>query len=153
MCELTVYYCPKCAYYGYYVSLQNAVCPHCMLAMKALSVSYKDFMQLDYDAKKLKIAGAIGKEPSTPAPAAVKRVKTGLKADRGAEHQAIAAPELCLNTLLHSYQELSVLFNQLRTEQDELLKKYQESEATVQWMHDMIWDLTNRLHKADNDRR
>lgn len=148
MFELTVYYCPSCGYYGYYVALQNAVCPYCMLAMKALSTPCKDFMQLEYHSRDRMIAEQLSKESAHLASSSRHPAEGGEQCDEGRQ----TAPKLgerC-ELLLNNYQELSLLFNQLRMENDELLSKYQTSEATVQWMHDMIWDLARKL-RAGND--
>lgn len=105
---LTVYYCPECGYSGYYLTLENAVCPYCMSAMDT---------QI---------------------------------AEKGRMHQSgrqTATEDPRCELLLHNYQELSLLFNQLKAEHEEVQKKYQESEATVQWMHEMIWNLARSLHE------
>lgn len=59
-------------------------------------------------------------------------------------------PDPQCRLLLHNYQELTLLFNQLKAEHEELQKKYQESEATVQWMHEMIWNLARGLHEKSD---
>ena len=42
MRELSVYYCSKCGYYGFYQLPKNAIC------RKLLDMNYNDFMNLDY---------------------------------------------------------------------------------------------------------
>ena len=48
MRELSVYYCSKCGYYGFYQLPKNAICRKCNDSMKLLDMNYNDFMNLDY---------------------------------------------------------------------------------------------------------
>lgn len=46
MRELSVYYCPKCGYYGYY-QMPKAACPRCSAGFRELPVPIGKFMELD----------------------------------------------------------------------------------------------------------
>ena len=44
MKELTVFYCPHCGYYGYYLIPRRAVCPSCRIHMTKLPMSCQQFI-------------------------------------------------------------------------------------------------------------
>lgn len=65
MKELTVFYCPHCGYYGYYLIPRRAVCPSCRIHMTKLPMSCQQFMDLDYRMRDQLIGSQIldGAEP------------------------------------------------------------------------------------------
>lgn len=144
MRELTVYYCPKCGFYGYYQLPQNAVCPHCRSSMTELRMAFKNFMRLEYEARDKLIADQIAGEV-IPYSSVVQRLTEPEKSCR----RRLTASELkgSYEKLEEENREQAVLIEKLRRDNRELQEKNQENEDTIRWMHDMIWDLTRRLHE------
>ena len=62
MKELTVFYCPHCGYYGYYLIPRRAVCPSCRIHMTKLPMSCQQFMDLDYRMRDQLIGSQILKQ-------------------------------------------------------------------------------------------
>lgn len=141
---LTVYYCSKCGFYGYYQLPQNAVCPHCRVGMTELRMNYKNFMRLEFDSRDKLIADQIAGEVK-PYTSVVQRIT---ELEKGCRMRMNAAE------LKEKYESLSKenweqaeLIEKLKTKNRELVSKNQKCESTIRWMHDMIWDLTRRLHE------
>lgn len=134
MRELTVYYCGNCGHYGFYQTLKDALCPACQNAMTALPMSYQSFMNLDFDMRDKIISNQLT-EGIFPNSSVVQR---------------ITALEQCCDSRFIIIQ-LKQQIEDLQTENANLSDKNREQEHTIQWMHDMIWDLTARL-KRENSR-
>lgn len=146
MRELSVYYCSKCGFYGYYQLPQNAVCPHCKASMTLLPMTYQNFMRLDCHSRDKLIADQMVGD-IVPYTSVVQRITEVEK------HYTcrLTASKLKsqYETLMKKFDQQLELIDQLQREKEELIKKNQENESTIKWMHDMIWDLTRRLHSKD----
>ena len=133
MRELTVYYCKKCGRYGFYQIPRNAVCPVCGLAMTVFPMAYQSFMDLDYQMRNQMISDQIAGEVA-PQTSVIQRITEPTKAaDNRTELARLMAER---ETMELELQDLS--------------QKNQELENTIHWMHDMIWDLTRKLHGDSN---
>lgn len=141
---LTVYYCSKCGFYGYYQLPKNAVCPHCKTVMTELRMTYKNFMRLEFDSRDKLIADQIAGDV-TPYTSVVQRIT---ELEKGCRRRMDAAElKAKYESLVQENGEQAELIEQLKTENRALMRKNQKCEATIRWMHDMIWDLTRRLHE------
>ena len=129
MRELTVYYCSKCGRYGFYQVARNAVCPVCGEPMTLLPMRYQSFMDLDHAMRDQLIADQIAKA-AWPKDSVVQRITEPEKSCGGREEAARRQADR----------------ENLELELQTLRRKNEELEQTVKWMHDMIWDLTRRLH-------
>lgn len=125
MKELTVFYCPHCGYYGYYLLPKRAVCPSCSIHMTKLPLSCQQFMDLDYKMRDQLIGSQIfdGAEPHS---SVVQRITEQAKRFNS---RAVIAGQA--ETIQKLKQEIEVL----KTENKKL-------SDTVTWMHDTIWKLT-----------
>lgn len=113
MRELSVYFCIKCGHYAYFQLAKNAVCHDCQCAMTQLSMSYRDFMALDYEARdRLIVTEMIRRAPSLA--------------------ERISAPE----KMYQQRKLVGALTDQIVQLEAELKKK----EETIEWMHALIWD-------------
>ena len=117
MRELSVYYCPKCGYYGYYQLPKNAVCPKCSVDMVPLSISFQDFMDLSCEERDDLLSKQII-ESSSPY---VRRLM--------APHRA------------YNNREIIARMSDRIVELEAENKKLNE---TVEWMHQTIWDLVRK---------
>ncbi len=134
MRELTVYYCSKCGRYGFYQVSRNAVCPVCHSPMTVFPMTYQSFMDLDYNMRDQLISDQIAGNVS-PAASVVQRITEPYKSVNG---------RLEVAKIKASNEELEL-------ENEDLRQKNAELEKTVGWMHDMIWDLTRKLHGNSDD--
>lgn len=134
MRELTVYYCSRCGRYGFYQVSRNAVCPVCRSAMTIFPMTYQSFMDLDYNMRDQLISDQIAGNVS-PTASVVQRITEPSKSINGRSKVA----------RIKAHNE------ELETENAELRHKNDELEKTVGWMHDMIWDLTQRLRSTNDD--
>lgn len=148
MRELTVYYCTNCGFYGYYQLTQNAVCPHCKINMTELPMTYQNFMRMEYHSRDKLIADQMAGDV-TPYTSIVQRVTESEKQCSG--RLTVSKLKSQYEILVKEYQEQTELLDQLLRENKELHKKNQESTSTIKWMHDMIWDLTRKLHSKDEN--
>lgn len=125
MKELTVFYCPHCGYYGYYLIPRRAVCPSCRIHMTKLPMSCQQFMDLDYRMRDQLIGSQIldGAEPHS---SVVQRITE--QARRFNSRSEIAKQA-------ETIQELKQEIETLKAENRKL-------SDTVAWMHDTIWKLT-----------
>ena len=122
MKELTVFYCPHCGYYGYYLIPRRAVCPSCRIHMTKLPMSCQQFMDLDYRMRDQLIGSQIldGAEPhSSVVTEQARRFNSRVEIAKQAE----------------TIQELKQEIETLKAENRKL-------SDTVAWMHDTIWKLT-----------
>lgn len=117
MRELAVYYCPRCGHYAYYQLAKNAVCPKCEVPMEPLELNYQDFMNLDCEERDELLSQKIIHTHSSLI-------------------QRLNIPHLKAN----NREQIATLFFRLQ----ELEKENQHLNETVNWMHDMIWDLVRR---------
>lgn len=144
MRELTVYYCSECGFYGYYQLPKNAVCRHCNETMTELPMTFQNFMRLEYHSRDKLIADQIAGEV-TPYSSVVQRITEVEKSSR--------AREMALSEKYKALEEEKLeqekLIEQLRSENKALTEKNQESESTIQWMHDMIWDLSITIRSKE----
>ena len=117
MRELSVYYCPRCGYYGYFQLVRNAVCPGCSVNLQMLDIRYQDFMKLNMEERdSLLIRDIISRHPSVAG-----RITA---AERAHNHRKLIA---ALNTQSQELESENALLNN-----------------TVEWMHQTIWDLLAR---------
>ncbi|WP_077612266.1 hypothetical protein [Clostridium sp. Marseille-P2415] len=117
MRELSVYYCPKCGYYGYYQLQRNAVCPKCKVDMVPLSISYQDFMNLSCEARDELLSTHI----ITSSSPYVRRLLAPHKANNNREIIARMGDRI----------------TELEIENEKLNK-------TIEWMHQTIWELVRK---------
>lgn len=146
MRELSVYYCSKCGFYGYYQLPQNAVCPHCRIKMIELPMTYQNFMRMECHARDKLIADQMAGDV-VPYTSVVQRITEPEKNCNG--RLTAARLKSQYESLTREFKQQSELIEQLQKEKEELLQKNRENESTIKWMHDMIWDLTRRLHSKD----
>lgn len=124
MRELSVYYCPKCGHYAYYQLPRNAVCPRCGAVMKLLPMRYQDFMDLNCQERDQLLSKEILKNFPT------------LTSRLMAPHKE--------NNLRETIAELAYQVQELE-EENRTLK------ATVDWMHQTIWDMVRKQRKREKD--
>lgn len=117
MRELSVYYCSKCGYYGYYQLQRNAVCPKCKVEMTALSVSYQDFMDLSCEARDELLSRHII-ESSSP------------------YVQRLLAPHK-VNNNREIIARMGERITELEIENEKL-------NQTIEWRHQTIWELVRK---------
>lgn len=117
MRELSVYYCPKCGYYGYYQLQRNAMCPKCRVDMVPLSISYQDFMDLSCEARDELLSTHI----ITSSSPYVRRLLAPHKANNNREIIARMGDRI----------------TELEIENEKLNK-------TIEWMHQTIWELVRK---------
>lgn len=134
MRELTVYYCSKCGRYGFYQVSKNAICPVCKTPMTVFPMSYQNFMDMDYNMRDQLISDQIAGNV-TPQTSVVQRITEQSKTSNN--RSAIA--------------KLKARNEELEYENEDLHQKNAELEKTIDWMHDMIWDLTRKLHGNSNE--
>lgn len=135
MRELTVYYCSKCGRYGFYQVSKNAICPVCKTPpMTVFPMSYQNFMDMDYNMRDQLISDQIAGNV-TPQTSVVQRLTEQSKTSNS--RSAIA--------------KLKARNEELEYENLDLHQKNAELEKTIDWMHDMIWDLTRKLHGNANE--
>lgn len=134
MRELTVYYCSKCGRYGFYQVSKNAIYPVCKTPMTVFPMSYQNFMDMDYNMRDQLISDQIAGNV-TPQTSVVQRLTEQSKTSNS--RSAIA--------------KLKARNEELEYENLDLHQKNAELEKTIDWMHDMIWDLTRKLHGNANE--
>ena len=134
MRELTVYYCSKCGRYGFYQVSKNAISPVCKTPMTVFPMSYQNFMDMDYNMRDQLISDQIAGNV-TPQTSVVQRLTEQSKTSNS--RSAIA--------------KLKARNEELEYENLDLHQKNAELEKTIDWMHDMIWDLTRKLHGNANE--
>lgn len=123
MRELSVYYCRKCGYYGYYQLQRNAVCPKCREHMLSLSISYQDFMDLSCEARDELLSSHII-ETSSPY---VRRLLAPHKANNNREIIARMGERIA-----------------------ELEIENEKQNKTIEWMHQTIWELMRKNKGLDS---
>lgn len=114
MRELSVYYCSKCGHYAYFQLSRNAVCPKCDIAMTHLDMRYQEFIHLGYEERDELLSNEIIKKANSMT------ARLGLPSKKANHRETIAS-----------------LKNQLL----ELEAENKKLSETVEWMHQMIWDL------------
>ena len=127
MRELSVYYCSKCGYYGYYQLERNAVCPKCKVDMLALSISYQAFMDLPCEERDELLSSQIIASSSPY----VKRLLVPHKVNNNREIIARMGDRI----------------TELEIENEKLNK-------TIEWMHQTIWEMVRKnkgLNISDPD--
>lgn len=129
MSELSIYYCSKCGRYGYYQISRNAVCPDCTEPMTILPMNYQEFMELNSSARDQIIAEHLSGR-LLPHSCVLQRLFDSAESD-------------CVRT---ESARLCSAIETLEQENQTLRLKNNELEHTVAWMHELIWDLTRRLH-------
>ena len=125
MKELTVFYCPHCGYYGYYLLPKRAVCPSCSIQMTQLPLSCQQFMELDYSMRDQLIGSQIF-EGAEPHSSVVQRIAEQAKRFNS---RAVIAGQ-------------AETIQKLKQEIEELKEENRKLSDTVAWMHDTIWKLT-----------
>ncbi|MDF2889478.1 MAG: hypothetical protein K0R23_3863 [Lacrimispora sp.] len=117
MRELSVYYCSKCGYYGYYQLERNAVCPKCKVEMLALSISYQAFMDLSCEERDELLSSQIIASSSPY----VKRILVPHRVNNNREIIARMGDRI----------------TELEIENEKLNK-------TIEWMHQTIWEMVRK---------
>ena len=117
MRELSVYYCPRCGYYGYFQLVRNAVCPSCAVKMKLLDMRSQDFMKLTLEERDHLLIHNI------------------LSRDCSITNRITAAERA------HNNRKLIAAMN---AQIQELESENRQLNDTVEWMHQTIWDLLAR---------
>lgn len=125
MKELTVFYCPHCGYYGYYLLPRRAVCPSCRIHMTKLPMSFQQFMDLDYKMRDQLIGSQIfhGAEPHS---SVVQRITEQARR---------------FNSRSEIVKQAETI-QELKQELEDLKEENRKLSDTVTWMHDTIWELT-----------
>jgi septal ring factor EnvC (AmiA/AmiB activator) len=123
MSGLSVYYCSKCGYYGYYQLQRNAVCPKCRKELAELSISYQDFMDLSCEARDELLSAHII-AASSPY---VRRLLAPHKVNNNRENIALMGQRI----------------TELEIENEKLNK-------TIEWMHQTIWELMRKIRGIDS---
>ena len=109
----------------------NAVCK---THMTVFPMSYQNFMDMDYNMRDQLISDQIAGNV-TPQTSVVQRLTEQSKTSNS--RSAIA--------------KLKARNEELEYENLDLHQKNAELEKTIDWMHDMIWDLTRKLHGNANE--
>ena len=158
---LNVYCCPNCGHYGFFQLVANAVCPHCSIAMTPLPIPYQDFMDLDYPQRQILISrhminAAIPLDskakPANKAKAPEQTKPSGRSKSLDDEKSSVqnAAPGKTKSSSTSSkiHPDISKDSDKETLYQEVLAlrEKNEQLEQTVSWMHDLIWELTRRLH-------
>lgn len=171
---LNVYCCPTCGHYGFFQLVANAVCPHCSIAMTPLPIPYQDFMDLDYPQRQILISRHMinaaspldsKAKPSNKAKAPGQTKPSGRSKSPDDEKSSDqnAAPDntklmtdpsaapgktKSSSTSLKIHPDISKDSDKETLYQEVLAlrEKNEQLEQTVSWMHDLIWELTRRLH-------
>lgn len=117
MRELSVYYCCKCGYYGYYQLQRNAVCPKCRVQMAPLSISYQAFMDLSCEDRDELLSQHII-DSSSP------------------YVQRLLAP--------HKENNSREVIARMGDRITELEIENEKLNQTIEWMHQTIWELVRK---------
>ena len=158
---LNVYCCPTCGHYGFFQLVANAVCPHCSIAMTPLPIPYQDFMDLDYPQRQILISRHMinaanhldsKAKPANKAkaPGQTKPSDQSKSLDDAKSSDQNAAPGKTKSSSTSSkiHPDISKDSDKETLYQEVLAlrEKNEQLEQTVSWMHDLIWELTRRLH-------
>ena len=158
---LNVYCCPTCGHYGFFQLVANAVCPHCSIAMTPLPIPYQDFMDLDYPQRQILISRHMinaanhldsKAKPANKAkaPGQTKPSDQSKSLDDAKSSDQNAAPDNTKSSSTSSkiHPDISKDSDKETLYQEVLAlrEKNEQLEQTVSWMHDLIWELTRRLH-------
>lgn len=123
MRELSVYYCPRCGRYGYYLLTKNTVCINCSCKMKLLGMPYPDFINLSLEERdQLLTEEILSKDPS---------ISNRILADARAHNTR-------------------AVISGLQTRIHELEAENQKLNETVEWMHQTIWDLLSKTRSLQH---
>lgn len=117
MRELSVYYCSKCGYYGYYQLQRNAVCPKCRVSMAPLSISYQAFMDLSCEDRDELLSQHII-DSSSP------------------YVQRLLAP--------HKENNSREIIARMGDRITDLEIENEKLNQTIEWMHQTIWELVRK---------
>lgn len=123
MKELTVYYCSKCGYYGYYCLSKHAVCPKCDIGMTPLPMGCQEFMNLDCKERDDLLAN---------------RIITS------------SSPYIARLTAPHKANNNRELIARLSARIYDLEEENKKLTETVAWMHETIWDLVRKSKGLDD---
>ena len=118
MRELRVYYCKQCGFYGFYQLPSYAACPKCELPMQLLDISFKSFSNLS----------------------CVERDQ--LLSDRIINSNSYVS-RLMASHRKANYREIIALLSQ---NIEELSKENEKLQDTIEWMHQLIWDMIAEKH-------
>ena len=158
---LNVYCCPTCGHYGFFQLVANAVCPHCSIAMTPLPIPYQDFMDLDYPQRQILISrhmiNAANHLDSKAKPANKAKAPGQTKPSdqskslddaKSSDHSAAPGKTKSSSTSSKIHPDISKDSDKETLYQEVLAlrEKNEQLEQTVSWMHDLIWELTRRLH-------
>ena len=124
MRELSVYYCSKCGYYGFYQLPKNAVCRKCNDSMKLLDMNYNDFMNLDHAQRDVLLIKQM--------------IQTSQTLSR-----RITVPEK-----IYSQRQLVGVMTQQILELEQEITKLND---TILWMHAAIWDTLGQNQKLKEE--
>ena len=162
---LNVYCCPNCGHYGFFQLVANAVCPHCSIAMTPLPIPYQRQILISRHMINAAIPLDSKAKPANKAKAPEQTKPSGRSKSLDDEKSSVqnAAPD---NTKLmtdpsaapgktKSSSTSSKIHPDISKDSDKetlyqevlaLREKNEQLEQTVSWMHDLIWELTRRLH-------
>ena len=130
MRELSVYYCPRCGFYAFHCLSKNAICPKCTEEMKLLDMRWQEFMDLDCIMRDELLSGRIISDH----PLASRLAKP---------HRE--------NNLRQFVASLAAAIEELDEEIKRLERENKKEKETVEWMHQMIWDLVReRRNTGEN---
>lgn len=118
MRELRVYYCKKCGFYGFYQLPSYAVCPKCDFYMQLLDIPFKDFSNLSCEERDQLLSDRIINSNSY--------VSRLMASHRKANYRELIA---------HLSQKI-----------EDLSKENEKLQETVEWMHQLIWDMIKENH-------
>lgn len=147
MSDLLVCYCKRCGYYAYFQLLKNAVCPKCDISLNVLTMTYQDFMNLDYPARDKLLTEKILNSYHTYC----EKISKGNHLYNN--RQTIALLTNQISDLQDANNELSTANSELTKLNTELTEENATLEHDVHWMHDMIWDLVRKNRKMTADLR
>ena len=130
MRELSVYYCPRCGFYAFHCFSKNAICPKCTEEMKLLDMRWQEFMDLDCIMRDELLSGRIISDHS-------------LASRLAKPHRE--------NNLRQFVASLAAAIEELDEEIKRLERENKKEKETVEWMHQMIWDLVReRRNTGEN---
>lgn len=131
MRELSVYYCPRCGFYAFYCLRKNAICPKCVEDMKLLDMQCQEFMDLDCDKRDALLSGRLVSDHSL-----VSRLAKPYRE----------------NNVRQIVANLVTVIEELDEEIKRLEKENRKEKETVEWMHQMIWDLVRERRSVEKDK-
>ncbi len=123
MKDLSVYYCPECGRYTFSQTTKTIICPICGISMIRLT-DYADFCTLNKEERdRLLVQNMITENPSVSS-------------------RFLTYTRFCAGSKASDLQDTYI--RQLESENKEL-------NNTIQWMHQMIWDLIHKNKALEHE--